>query len=89
MGRMYAWATPEYLLDYMSLEEVFYYYDEGIAIERQIAENRAYEIIEKLSIALGGKKQRAKKGPKSDKPDIESFNKYYGDQIERPEKGGD
>ncbi len=88
MGRMYAWATPEYLLDYMSLEEVFYYYDEGITIEREIAENQAYEILEKLAIALGSKKQKAKKGPSSDKPDKASFYKHYKNDIERPE-GGD
>lgn len=83
MGKMYAWATPDYLLDHMSIEQVFYYYDKGIEFEQEIAENQAYEILDKISIALGGKKKTAKKGPDSDKPDKASFYKHYGDQIER------
>lgn len=84
---MYAWATPDYLLDFMSLEEVFYYYDQGINLERDVAENQANEIVEKISIALGGKKRKTTKGPESDKPDKASFYKHYNDQIERLEGG--
>jgi MoxR-like ATPase len=29
MGMLFAWATPEYLLDRMSIEQVISYYNEG------------------------------------------------------------
>jgi len=78
---MYAWATPEYLLDKMTLEEVFFYYDQGIRFE----EFRAQLIISKLGEALSDKKK--KQSPKSDKPDKAEFYKHYGGKIEH--KGGE
>lgn len=32
MGMMYAWASPEYLLNKMSIEEIARYYEHGLAI---------------------------------------------------------
>ena len=83
---MFAWATSEYMLNYMTLEEVFFYYEQGIKFE----EFRAQLIISKLGEALdGNKKKRQLKGPNDDKPDKQKFYKHYGDQIERPGKGGE
>jgi hypothetical protein len=80
---MYAWARPDYLLDHMSIEELYMYLDYGLEFE----EIRAALIIQKLNEALGGKKVARKKGPDSDKPDKKAFYKHYGDKIKRPEGG--
>lgn len=29
---MYAWASPDYLLDHMTIEQIFLYYDQGIKL---------------------------------------------------------
>lgn len=90
MGAMYAWATPDYLLDHMSIEQVFYFYDQGIKCRREAADEQAIIILNRTAEMLTGKKQQSKKGPGSDKPDKAAFYKHYADQIERPEqKGGD
>ncbi len=83
---MYAWARPDYLLDHMSIEEVFMYYDYGAEFE----EIKATMLISKLSEAMGGKKTtRRRRGPRSDKPDKAAFYKHYGDKIKRSDKGGE
>jgi len=85
MGQMFAWAAPEYLLDSLSLEEVFFYYSEGLKFE----EYRAGLIIHKLDEALDEKKQKQQApSPKSDKPDKKAFYKKYGDKIKRPDPEG-
>lgn len=81
MGQMYAWATPEYMLDKMTLEEVFFYYEQGINFE----EIKAELVVAKLGEALEGKKKNKQT---NDKPDKQKFYEYYGDSIERPDKGG-
>jgi len=81
---MYAWARPDYLLDHMSIEELYMYLDYGIEFE----EIKAALLISKINEALGGKKQERKRGPADDKPDKKEFYKHYGDKIKRPE-GGD
>ena len=85
MGQMYAWATPKYLLDHMSIEEVFYYYDNGIEFE----ELKARLLINKLGEAMEDPKKKKEKSPRPDKPDKEAFYKRHGDKIERPGKGGE
>ena len=82
---MFAWATPEYLFDHMSLEEVFFYYQEGLKFE----EYRAGLIIHKLGEALDDKpKQQASPPQQSDRPDKAKFYKHYGDKIKRPSPEG-
>lgn len=83
MGRMFAWATPDFLLDHMTLEEVIFYYEQGLKFE----EFEAELVVAKLGEALSGKKKN--KGPQSDKPDKAAFYRYYGNKIERPNKGGE
>jgi len=86
MGQMFAWAEPEYLLDYKSLEEVFFYYGEGLKFE----EYRAGLIIHKLDEALDESKQKKMApSPRSDKPDKKAFYRHYGDKIKRPPKEGE
>lgn len=80
---MYAWARPDYLLDYMSIDELYMYLDYGLEFE----EYRAALIINKLNESMGGKQTTRKKGPQSDKPDLAEFHKHYGDKIKRPEGG--
>jgi len=86
MGQMFAWATPDFLLDYMTLEEVIFYYNQGLEFE----EMRASLIISKLAEALDDKKKQ-KKPPRLNReaPDKAAFYKHYGDKIERPGKGGE
>ena len=86
MGQMYAWATPDYLLNGMTLEEVFFYYDQGLKFE----EYKAALIIHKLNDALDDKKQKKQAAsPKSDKPDKKAFYARHGDKIKRPPKEGE
>jgi hypothetical protein len=66
MGMIYAWASPEYLLEHMTLRQIFYFYDQGISL-------------------LSGKPAR---NSMPQTPDLEGFNKLYGDVIKRPPKGG-
>lgn len=80
MGCMYAWATPEYLLDYMSLEQIFLYYDNGLEFEQW----KAVIFLNEVGKALEGK-QELETGSR---PDKEKFYKLYGDKIKRPPKGG-
>jgi len=84
MGRLYAWATPDYLLDYMALDEIFDYYAYGINFE----EKRANLLIEQVGKALEGTgKQKSSTTSSSQKPDKQKFYELYGDQIERTPKG--
>lgn len=76
---MFAWATPEHLLDYMSIEEVFYWYDKGLRFE----EFKAKILVGVISEAMEDPKNR-KKTSKGDKPDKKAFYSTYGDKIERP-----
>lgn len=80
---MYAWATPEYLLDHMSLEQIFMYYDYGVEYE----ENKANILVNRIAVGLFGAKEEPKKQQKdyNDTPDKEAFYKQYGDRIKRPE----
>ena len=45
LGAMYAWARPDYLLDHMSIDELYMYLDYGLEFE----EYRASLIIGKLA----------------------------------------
>ena len=84
---MYSWASPEYLLDRMSLEEVFFYYEQGMRFE----EFRAALIIAKLGEALTDERQKkpSPRKPENDKPDKAAFYERHGDKIKRPPKDGE
>ncbi len=83
LGAIYAWARPDYLLDHMSIDELYMYLDYGLEFE----EYRASLIVGKLNESMGGKRQTRKKGPESDSPDKAEFYKHYGDKIKLPEGG--
>jgi len=76
---MYAWATPEYILDLMSMEQVMMYYEKGIkAVELQA---KVFWSI--LGQAMGNNQQAEPAIIDSDKPDLEKFSKIYGNMIKR------
>ncbi|MBU5214559.1 hypothetical protein [Heyndrickxia oleronia] len=88
MGSMYAWATPNYLLDHMSIDQILMYYDYGLEYEV----NKANILVNRIGVGFFGVEEEPKKQKKEsdydDTPDREAFYKRYGDKIKRPEKGG-
>lgn len=78
LGAMYAWATPEYLLDYLSIDEVFFYYDKGLLFEQF----KSRLLVNEISEALQDPKDKKPPRNKSDKPDKKAFYKKY--PVERP-----
>jgi len=88
LGNMYAWATPEYLLDHMTFDQIVMYYEYGQEWEEQ----KANIMVSRQAIGLFGAKEKPKpkKSAKdnSDKPDKEAFYKTYPNRIKRPEGGG-
>lgn len=82
---MYAWATPEYMLNNMTFEQILMYYEYGMKQK----ENESIILTNRLAIGLFGAKEKPK--PKSvdntDKPDREAFYKAYPNRIKRPEGG--
>lgn len=86
VGSMYAWATPDYMLDHMSLEQVLMYYDYGVEFE----ENKATILTNRIAVGLFGAKEKPKTRVRdryNDKPDKQKFYELYGDRIKRPEGG--
>jgi hypothetical protein len=83
MGSMYAWATMDYLLKRMSIEQIFMYYDYGMEFE----ENKANILVNRIAVGFFGAKEPPKKVQRdyNDTPDKEAFYKQYGDKIKRPE----
>lgn len=81
---MYAWATPDYLLDHMSLVQILMYYDYGIEHEK----NKSRILVGQLGVGFFGaeeEKPKPKRTVQSDeKPDREAFYKTYGNKIKRP-----
>ncbi|WP_292461629.1 hypothetical protein [Methanolobus sp.] len=78
MGIMYSWATPEHLLDRMSMNQVMLYYEKGIkSIELQ-----AKIFWSVLGEALGGQEKASEAG-NSDRPDLNKFYELYGNRIKR------
>ena len=84
MGSMYAWATPDYLLKRMSIEQIFMYYDHGVEFEK----HKSNILVSRIAVGLFGVKEEPKKQVNNrydDKPDRAAFYKAYGDKIKRPE----
>ncbi|MFS0820756.1 hypothetical protein [Bacillus sp. 1P02SD] len=82
MGSMYAWATPDHLLNNMSIEQILMYYDYGIEHET----NKANILVNRIAVGLFGVEDKnPKKRDYNDSPDKEAFYKHYGDRIKRPE----
>ncbi len=89
MGQMYAWATPEYLLDAMSLEQVFHYFERGVEFE----EMRARLLVATLGEAMDPQRKAGGTATTTgdQTPDKAAFYEHYGDRIVRPggSKGGE
>jgi len=82
---MFAWATPDYMLQRMTMQQIFMYYEYGMEHE----ENKANILTNRIAVGLFGAKDKPKKAKVTDdKPDREAFKKAYGDRIKRPEGGG-
>lgn len=79
MGSMYAWATPDYMLDHMSIEQILMYYEYGIEHE----ENKATILTNKIAIMFGAEE---KKEFKDQTPDRKAFYDHYGNVIKRRPK---
>lgn len=79
---MYAWATPDYLLKHMSIEQIFMYYDYGIEHET----NKANILVNRIAVGFFGVEE--KKPVIRDynpTPDKSAFYERYGDKIKRPD----
>ena len=85
---MYAWATPDFLLDHMSIDQILMYYDYGLEYE----ENKANILVNRLAVGFFGVEEKPKKKKQEtdydETPDRKAFYEKYGDKIKRPEKGG-
>lgn len=82
MGSMYAWATPDYLLNRMTFEQVIMYYEYGIAFEKQ----KSNLLVNRLAVGLfGAEEQKDATRDYNPQPDKAAFYEKYGDKIKRPE----
>jgi len=86
MGAMYAWATPDYLLDYMSFDQILLYYDYGLEHE----ENKSNILVSRMAVGLFGAKEKPdprkrRRQVRDQTPDKKKFYEKYGDRIKRPE----
>ncbi len=80
MGSMYSWATPEYLLNNMSIEQIMMYYNYGLEFEK----HKSIILINQLAIGLlGAEEPKKKKKDYNPNPDKEKFYEKYGDVIKR------
>lgn len=86
---MYAWASPEYMLDHMSLDQILMYYDYGIEQE----ELKSNILVGRLAVGLFGAKENPEKTAKARRvesdqtPDRAGFYKRHGGRIKRPGGG--
>lgn len=98
MGFLYAWATPDYLLNQMSLSTISLYYVRGVDREMKRGERYGRESAIRFALYLSGqdydkilederkKEEKLKAVRKKNKgPDLESFEKLYGNKIKRPD----
>ncbi|CRK80303.1 hypothetical protein [Neobacillus massiliamazoniensis] len=53
---MFAWATPEYMLDRMSLDQIFMYYDYGLE-QKEIESNI---LVNRIAVGLFGVEDKQK-----------------------------
>lgn len=73
------------MLDHMSLDQIFMYYDYGLE-QKEIESNI---LVNRIAVGFFGvEDKKPKKRDYNDTPDKEAFYKHYGDRIKRPEKGG-
>lgn len=81
MGTMYAWATPEYLLNHMSIEQILMYYEYGMEHEK----NKATILTNQIAVGLFGAEENNQRDY-NPKPDRKAFYDRYGSKIKRVEK---
>ena len=87
---MYGWASPDYMLDCMTLLEIINYYENGIKHE----ETKAKILVGTLAEAMNGNATENKKVPPppgkriyredpDQTPDRAALHALYGDKIKR------
>lgn len=83
---MYAWATPDYMLQRMTFQQIFMYYEYGLEHE----ENKANILTNRIAVGLFGAKDKPKRLQRNldDKPDRAAFYKRHAKTIKQPEGGG-
>jgi len=82
---MFAWATPDYMLDRMTFDQIVMYYEYGMEHE----ENKSNILVGRIAVGLFGAKEKPKKPRTTDQtPDRQAFHQTYGNRIKRPEGGG-
>jgi hypothetical protein len=72
MGLMFAWATPEYLLNNMSSDQIIYYYNQGWEA-RQLEAKVHWGTYGQLMSEGNPESQN-----KESRPDIEEIRHYKG-----------
>ena len=80
---MYAWATPEYMLERMSLVQIYMYYEYGLE-QKEIESNI---LVNRIAVGFFGAEEpkKSKSIDTNEKPDKAAFYETYGDKIKRPE----
>ena len=88
MGAVYGWATPDYLLNHMTFDQIFTYYQEAW----NLADTVSTLFVNKIIIAVVGEDNIKEKieSNKNDGPDKKGwsdpeFLKRNNDKIIRPE----
>jgi hypothetical protein len=77
---MYSWASPDYILDEMSLEQAMMYYEKGV---------KGIELQAKVFWSVLGKamdQKQEQENPETlvgDEPDLAKFRAIYGNAIKR------
>lgn len=77
---MYSWASPEYILDSMSMEQVIMYYEKGV---------KGIELQAKVFWSILGQAMNEKPEQEGteiltgDEPDLAKFRAIYGNAIKR------
>ena len=82
---MYGWASPDYMLDCMTLLEIINYYENGIKFE----ETKSRILVGILAQAMGGHETETKavQGKRiyqeqpDQTPDRQALHALYGDRI--------
>lgn len=77
---MYAWASPAYILDEMSLEQLMMYYEKGCRV-MELQANIFWSVLGESSTPNLNNTQVDTKS--STAPDIAKFREIYGDKIRR------
>ena len=85
---MYSWATPTYLLDQMSVDQILFYYEKGlnfVELRSNLCWNVLGEAMQQSNKENGNNDRNSEELGIGDKdtPDIKRFHALYGDRVKR------